>query len=348
MNYGIIRVQKMTKGAVQGIKIHDKREKDSLTNPDIDKTKICLNYDLSENNKTYHELIKDRISSLDLKKSVRKDAIVMVQVMVTSDHSFFEGISQEKQKKFFKDSFDFIKDFYGESNVFSGMVHLDEKTPHMHVNFVPVTTDNRLCAKDVLSRHKLIKMHDQFHEKVGENYGLKRGEKGGQKKHLETREYKELVAECQGLEEKCSGMLLKAVEEKKGIEVLESEKRRLNGQIEDLKGKLKGVLLTKKGIDKINPEKGTLGGVKNVSLDDIENLKKTAMKYPEAKEINNNLEFEIKRLKSEIKELRKKIPTMKEKMNNAKNKQKLEQLEKIVAELPTDLLKKDKIKQFEI
>ena len=49
--------------------------------------------------------------------------------------------------------------------IFSAVVHLDEKTPHLHLCFVPLTTDNRLTAKEILgNRAKLSKWQDEFHE----------------------------------------------------------------------------------------------------------------------------------------------------------------------------------------
>lgn len=172
MSYGIVRVQKMTKGAIQGISNHDTRAKESKTNPDIDYEKSKQNYNLSENTLTYHQKIKERISELPLKKAVRKDAIVMAQVLVTSDKSFFDGISQEKQKEFFQDSYNFLAERYGKENIVSAIVHMDEKTPHMHFNFIPVTEDSRLSAKEILTPKTLGKQHDEFYQQVGKNMDL--------------------------------------------------------------------------------------------------------------------------------------------------------------------------------
>ena len=234
MSYAVVRVQKMTSGGVKGIEIHDLREKEhSNTNPDIDYDRSIMNYDLCpKQNQNFQQAVKERIAELNLPKAVRKDAIVLGQVLVTSDSDFFEELkmmemnslaeashsayasgepfspfhmgspSYDYTKEFFEKAYEYLADRYGRENVVSAVVHMDEGNPHMHFNFVPVTEDGRLCAKEVFSRERLINQQDTFHEQVGKEYGLLRGEtkdKGKRRKHLETAEYKEamqMVAEA--------------------------------------------------------------------------------------------------------------------------------------------------------
>ena len=79
MSYGIIRVQKFKVAAVTGIQIHDKREKEkSNTNPDIDYSKSNQNYSLIEaDERPFQTQIKEKIESLNLKKAVTKNWVVM-------------------------------------------------------------------------------------------------------------------------------------------------------------------------------------------------------------------------------------------------------------------------------
>lgn len=243
MSYGIIRIQKFTKGSVHGIWIHDQRKKDvSHTNQDIDFSKSYLNYSLdleNEEQKKYHEIINERIESLELKKAVRKDAIVMSQVLVTSDHEFFEKIDMEQQKKFFQDSYEFIKKTYGKENIVSATVHLDERTPHMHVNFVPVTEDNRLSAKSLFTPATLRKLQDNFYETVGKEYGLERGEKGSNKKHLETKEYKELMAQQEELKKEIKHLTADRFEAKCGYNQMRQGMLTNKVMRDDLEAKIK-------------------------------------------------------------------------------------------------------------
>ena len=67
---------------------------------------------------------------------------------------------------------------------------MDEKTPHLHLTFVPLTKDNRLCAKEIIgNRANLTKWQDDFHAYMVEKYpDLERGESASRtgRKHTES------------------------------------------------------------------------------------------------------------------------------------------------------------------
>ena len=49
--------------------------------------------------------------------------------------------------------------------------HMDKKTPHLHLTFVPLTKDNRLCAKEIIgNRANLTKWQDDFHAYMAVSY----------------------------------------------------------------------------------------------------------------------------------------------------------------------------------
>jgi len=180
-------------GGVTGIQIHDQREKDGIshTNEDIDWTKTSENVFLVEQQERFRTFVSNRISELNLKRQPRSDATVMCQCLVTSDNAFFEKMSRQEQTEYFKKSLDFIKERYGEKNLVSATIHYDERTPHMHVNFVPVTEDGRLSAKDLFSPKSLRALQDDYNRFVREQgYDLERGDIGSKTKHLEVEEYK--------------------------------------------------------------------------------------------------------------------------------------------------------------
>lgn len=211
MSVGIVRVQKFGKGSVKGVEIHDQREKEGIshTNPDIDWGRSHENYDLCPaQNRNYYQAVKERIEQLHLPRAVRKDAVVMAQVLVTSDREFFDGLTPEQTQKFFRDAYSFLADRYGTENIVSAMVHMDERTPHMHVNFVPVTPDGKLSAKRLLTRQALIEQQTAFQNAVGVHYGLRRGmtkeervEQGVERKHMATAEYKAYTKQLELLQQ---------------------------------------------------------------------------------------------------------------------------------------------------
>lgn len=251
MSYGIVRVQKMSSGSVKGIEIHDRREKDGIshTNQDIDWSLSNQNYDLHPaQNESFTRAVKERIIELDLPRAMRKDAIVLAQVLVTSDHGYFENKSPEQIKEFFEDSYKFLMERYGKENTISATVHMDERTPHMHFNFVPVTTDGRLSAKSILTRQSLIEQQDMFFSEVGKKHGLDRGERGGKKKHLEVADYKALTA------------TQRAQEIERQVDTLKEQKNALQGQLAVLEKKVevKGYYI--KAFNEIPKGKKTLLG----------------------------------------------------------------------------------------
>jgi len=190
MSYGIIRVQKFKASDVRGIQSHDLRERPPRTNPDIDPERTPNNYRLVESDGGWNKAIKARLETLESSKAVRKDAVVMVQALVTSDSDFFQGMPPEKQREFFRDSLEFIAQRYGKSNILAATVHMDEKTPHMHVNFTPIR-DGRLSAKALLTREEFQCLQSDFHQAVGQAWGLARGESREEKrKHLDGETFK--------------------------------------------------------------------------------------------------------------------------------------------------------------
>lgn len=191
MSYGIVRVQKFKQTAVRGIQSHDHRERESLTNPDIDQSRTAKNYALVDS-LGFNAAIQTRLEPVraNSTKALRKDAVVMCQLMVTSDADFFANLTPEKERAFFKQSLDFIAERYGPGNIVSAIVHKDEKTPHMHVNITPIR-DGKLIASKIFTREELTKLHTDFYNAVGKAWGLERGETREDKRHhLTVAEYK--------------------------------------------------------------------------------------------------------------------------------------------------------------
>ena len=74
---------------------------------------------------------------------------------------------------------------------------MDEKTPHMHLSFVPLTPDDRLSAKDIVgNKKKLTWWQDKFWEHMVQKYpDLERGESASQtgRDHIPPRIFKEMT-----------------------------------------------------------------------------------------------------------------------------------------------------------
>lgn len=133
------------------------------------------------------EGLADRIDAL-LPKKIRKDAVVSVELLLTSGPEFFDAIEKDRTKlsknpKFLdwvKKTMDWAKAEFGNTLVdFS--LHMDESTPHIHAMAVPLTPDGRLCAKEVMGR-KAMQDRQTGYAKAMEIFGLKRGDPASETK----------------------------------------------------------------------------------------------------------------------------------------------------------------------
>lgn len=197
MSFFICHIQKFKSGDLRGIQIHNQRESKNSINKDIDTAKTCYNYDLINKEPiNYKKTVEKRINSLNLAKKPRKDATTMVNVLVTASPQFFNDKSPQQTKQFFIDNVEFLKQKYGSQNLVSAVVHMDEKTPHMHLSLVPITNDGRLCAKEIFNRHGLQDLQNSIAKNIGDKWELKKGEKSS-KKHIDIHTFKKVNDELE-------------------------------------------------------------------------------------------------------------------------------------------------------
>ena len=184
-------MEKYKRADIVGIEKENERDENykSTRNPQIDKSKTRLNYHTVPHEKKYLPFIDERIKQLSPKRKIKDDAVLVTSFILGSDKEFFERITAEQQKQFFADCTFFFSERYGKENVVSAVVHLDESTPHLHFNLMPVIR-GRLCAKELFDRTALRELQTDFYEAVGKKYELERGKEGSTAKHLDTVAYK--------------------------------------------------------------------------------------------------------------------------------------------------------------
>jgi hypothetical protein len=121
----------------------------------------------------YNDKISSRVKSLNLPRQVRKDAVVMVQVVVALKKDELLTITDSQQAGFYNDTYKLLKLIFGGNrsvNVIDCFVNYNTH-PVLYFHFIPVTADKgTLSAKDVLSRYNLIKLHKQFDEQIWSKY----------------------------------------------------------------------------------------------------------------------------------------------------------------------------------
>lgn len=190
--YGIVRIQKYKNDTIRGIENHLER-RNTTTNPDIQTHKSKNNYDLTgQQDRTLKGLIRERLELLGIKKQ-RKNAVTMVEFLFTASHEFFENMTPNEVRSYFQKCYEFACNKYGKENIIAADVHLDEKTPHMHLELIPICK-NKLDARSLFN-HKLDELQEQCHQEVFSKYGLERGDSHRKAKHISTLNLKILTLE---------------------------------------------------------------------------------------------------------------------------------------------------------
>lgn len=113
----------------------------------------------------------------------------MCSFIIGASPEFFVGKDKHDIGAFFFECTEFFAERYGRENIISAVVHLDETTPHMHLNLMPVL-DGRLCAKQLFDRKELRSIQTDLHNGVGKHWNLERGKEGSTAEHLDTVEFK--------------------------------------------------------------------------------------------------------------------------------------------------------------
>lgn len=361
MSYLVCHVQKFKMSDVKGMQKHDQRESEHSKNKDIDRSRSHLNYDLHNGEDiNYYKRVKEVIESqYKGNRAIRKDAVTMVGILISSDNDFFKDKDIAIQKCFFDMAYQKLKEMYGEENVISAVVHMDEKTPHMHFNVVPIR-DGKLTAKTIFNRNGLRNLQEELPKYLQNGFtDIQRGEKDSEAKHKTTYEWKE-----EQIKNKYNSILNELKIEKK------KEKIKLERQIEkinDMEKKLDDGLSSVRKLSLIEPKKSILSKKVTLSEEDFNILKNSAgagaisvKNSLELEEENKKLKKELEKLKEENKKLedtnKNYIELIKESRNTIKKKdkvlktlvkatEKLDISSELLQEKVNEVIKEEQIKQ---
>ena len=124
-------------------------------------------------------------------------SIRMIETLFTASPEFFKGKKRAEIRVFFEEALRFLEQHQSKETILSAVVHMDEKTPHMHLCFVPLTEDGRLSAKDIMgNKKKLTWWQDEFWKHMVKRFpDLERGESASQtgRDHIPPRVFKEMT-----------------------------------------------------------------------------------------------------------------------------------------------------------
>src|SRR5699024_5884001 len=194
--YAIMRFAKYKGPEISNIEAHNERTKEKYaSNPDIDCSRSKYNFHLIEPSQRYRAEAERQISAAGCR--TRKDSVRLVEVLFSATPEFFQGKKMPEIRRYFEEVLRFFEQFQSRETTISAVVHMDEKTPHMHLSFVPLTTDGRLSANEIVgNKKKLTWWQDKFWEHMVQKYpDLERGESASQtgRDHIPPRIFKEMT-----------------------------------------------------------------------------------------------------------------------------------------------------------
>ena len=156
-------VKKYTRANIGHALDHDSRQDGdgvNRSNEKIDKGRTYLNYNLATHGENPIDRINRRTSEV---KCLKRDNVNVVCSWMLTLPKDFDG----DEKAFFEEGYRFMANRYGEENVISAWVHMDETTPHLHFKFVPVVDGEKgkkVSAKERCNRQDLRTFHVDLKE----------------------------------------------------------------------------------------------------------------------------------------------------------------------------------------
>ncbi|MFV0331904.1 MAG: MobV family relaxase [Dysgonomonas sp.] len=224
--------------------------------PNVDPKRTHLNKELvlfpeGVTNRT--EAIKHRIQNAGLSRKVGKNQVQVIRLILSGSTEDMLRIQAEgKLDEWCRDSMDWLKKEYGEKNIVAATLHLDEDAPHIHASVVPIvqgerrkkksnkepeapkkqykkknTNRPRLCADDVMTKEKLIHYQDSYAEAMAQ-YGLDRGIKGSEARHISTSEfYRNQKEESNNLQINIGLLLAEEESKRNSIELLKRQEQEI-------------------------------------------------------------------------------------------------------------------------
>lgn len=230
MGYAVLHLEK-AKGTDSRMSAHIER---TVHPKNADRTRTHLNRELvqfPEGVRNRTQAIAHRIETAGIRRKVSANQVKAIRILLTGSYKDMKQMEAEGRiEDWCNDSLKWIRETYGEQNLVSAVLHMDEKTPHIHATVIPIVTgerrkagqeeqngkkkyrkknpqDVRLCADDVMARHRLKHYQDTYAQAMNK-YGLQRGVDGSLAKHISTMQYyKQLVEQQDSLQENIENLL---------------------------------------------------------------------------------------------------------------------------------------------
>ena len=304
----------------------------SAANIDRSRTAQNVTFCREDLKQVYHLVFDEALAAYNAKKKKTRDKIP----------DYYEHIRQGKQEKLFHEvifqignkddcgcgSLDgdraaaVLKEFaesFQERNphlrVFNAVLHMDEATPHIHIDFVPVATEQtrglqtRVSMKQALKQQGFTSLGRNMTEwrawmdrekqtlaELAQAHEFEIVSLGGGRKHMDLPEYREAAQRLEAAQEQ-----VMATEQE--IAALEKQKKGLQGTVRALEAAEK----VRVRLDTIQPERTLTGAVKGITVEQVEQLKAAALRGVQAEQRAKEAEAENRRLQGMIPSTKKRL-----------------------------------------
>ena len=221
------------------------------------------------------------------------------------------------------------------------VLHMDEATPHLHVDYIPVATEQtrglstRVSMKQALKQQGFTGLGRKQTEwkawmdrekdmltEIAQQHEFEIISLGSNRRHMDLPEYRAAIQEAEAVQEQ-------TVASTQELTDLQEQRTELKREIKSLSGAsaaLKAAERVRVDFDAIRPEKTLTGAVKGVTVEQIRELKAAAMSGAASKQENVELKKENAALRKDKAELQKKVPSIMDRMEAAAKQNQLERL----------------------
>ncbi len=313
----------------------------SAANIDRSRTEQNVTYCNDDLKQVYHEIFDEALAAYNAKKKKTRDKIP----------DYYEHIRQGKQEKLFHEAIfqignledcgcgspggeraaaalkEFAESFQERNShlrVFNMVLHMDEATPHLHVDFIPVATEQsrglstRVSMKQALKQQGFVSLGRKQTEwnawmerekaaltEIAQAHEFEIISLGGGRPHMDLPEYRAAAQRLEAVQEQVTAAEHDMAE-------LEKQRKALQGTVRRLQAAEK----VRVDLEAIQPERTLTGAVRGVTVEQVEDLKAAAIRGTVA-------EHDVRELKEENRQLRSRLPSVKEQLKEAVEQQRL-------------------------
>ena len=313
----------------------------SAANIDRSRTEQNVTYSNDDLKQVYREIFDEALAAYNAKKKKTRDKIT----------DYYEHIRQGKQEKLFHEAIfqignledcgcgspggeraaaalkEFAESFQERNphlRVFNMVLHMDEATPHLHVDFIPVATEQsrglstRVSMKQALKQQGFVSLGRKQTEwnawmerekaaltEIAQAHEFEIISLGGGRPHMDLPEYRAAAQRLEAVQEQVTAAEHDMAE-------LEKQRKALQGTVRRLQAAEK----VRVDLEAIQPERTLTGAVRGVTVEQVEDLKAAAIRGTVA-------EHDVRELKEENRQLRSRLPSVKEQLKEAEEQQRL-------------------------